>query len=81
MNTDKKEQPENNRELTPDELIKKHIQDPDHVVTDEEIKNAKVGEAADNEQTIDKETKRREDEIEHESPEDDLPNPYNVLGS
>jgi hypothetical protein len=81
MNTDKNEQPEKNNELTPEELIKKHIQDPNHIITDDEIKNAKVGEAADDEKTVDEETTRRKEEIENESPEDDLPNPYNVLGS
>jgi hypothetical protein len=30
------------RELTPSELVRKHIQDPTHVVTDEELKNVKL---------------------------------------
>jgi hypothetical protein len=32
-----------NKSLTPSELVKKHISDPSHVITDEELKKVKVG--------------------------------------
>jgi hypothetical protein len=30
------------KEMTPSELVRKHIQDPNHVITDEEFRNVKL---------------------------------------
>jgi hypothetical protein len=70
---------EEKENLTAEELVNKHIRDRSHVITDEEMRNLTVGEEADDQTLIDVETKRREKEIKNESPEDNLPNPFNVL--
>jgi hypothetical protein len=73
--------PENNRKLTPAELIKKHMKDPNHVVTEEELKNVVVGDEAMNKKELDKDAKDKKDEVDHLPHNDDLPNPYSVLGT
>lgn len=30
------------KELTPSELVRKHMEDPNHVITDEELRNVKL---------------------------------------
>lgn len=67
--------------LTPHELFKKHSQDPDHVVTEEELKNLKVGSEAEDESEVSRETKEKDDEIESLPNNDGLPNPFNILNS
>jgi len=73
---------ENKKEpiLTPADLVKRHMQDPTHVVTDEELRNVKVGDDAEDEKEVNKEADAKEDEIEKLPNNDDLPNPYEVLG-
>jgi len=51
--------------LTPAELFQKHIKDPNHVVTEEELKNLKVGVDAEDEKEISKETYTQIDELDH----------------
>lgn len=41
MNTDKDD--DKNDQMTPDELVKKHMREPEHHVTDEEMENLVVG--------------------------------------
>jgi hypothetical protein len=43
------------KRLTPAELIRKHIKDPGHVVTEDELRNLRVGEYAKDKTQIDKE--------------------------
>ena len=65
--------------LTPKELFKKHLRDPNHHVTDEELMNLKVGADAEDETKISVESKNRKSEVENLSDSDTLPNPYNVV--
>jgi hypothetical protein len=65
--------------LTPKELIKKHLQDPNHKVTDEELKNLKVGSDAEDTTTINNEADALAEEVDDRTDSDALPNPYNVL--
>jgi hypothetical protein len=62
--------------LTPNQLLKKHISDPDHKVTDEELKLVKVGVDAENELEVEKRVAEKEEE-NHSKPH--LPNPYDVV--
>lgn len=66
----------NNENVTPSDLIKKHIENKDHVVTGEELQKMKVGDEAVSEDTIKKEAELKEEEL-HSTPH--LPNPYDVL--
>ncbi|HEX8459984.1 MAG TPA: hypothetical protein VF623_01085 [Segetibacter sp.] len=66
--------------LTPKELIKKHLKDPNHHVTDEEMMNLKVGSAAEEASSIDSQTGILKDKIENKSDKDSLPNLFKVLG-
>ena len=65
--------------LTPKELMKKHLQDPNHQVTDEELMNLKVGSDAEDEALVDKEADARSGEIDDLPDNDTLPNLYTVL--
>lgn len=69
-----------NVKLTPYQLYQKHSNDPNHVVTEEELKNLNVGTAAADEKQVSKETNKKEDEIKDLPHNDSLPNPYEVLG-
>lgn len=69
------EEKSKDEQLTPHELLEKHLKDPNHAVTDEELKNLKVGSTPEDTDVL-KETKTKEDELRHHSP----PNPYDVLG-
>lgn len=65
--------------LTPAELFKKHLKDPSHHVTDEELRNLKVGTDAEDEEQVIKESNDIKEEIEHLPDNDSLPNPYEIL--
>lgn len=65
--------------LTPKELFKKHVKDPNHHVTDEELRNLKVGASAEDEAQVTKESEDIKEEIENFPDNDALPNPYEVL--
>lgn len=71
---------ESKKPLTPGELIKKHIHDQNHVVTDEELQQVKVGVDAVDESEVKKREKELEEGIE-ELKEKHAPNPYDVLGN
>ena len=63
--------------LTPAELIKKHNADPNHIISDSEMNNLKIGDTA-----IDEES--RNEAIEKKIAEDvvqgkDKMNPYDIL--
>ena len=66
----------NKENLSPRDLIKKHIENKDHVVTDEELQTVKVGQQAGSEEANRKEVDARKEELES-TPH--LPNPYDVL--
>jgi hypothetical protein len=60
---DIEEQESNSKEaLTPEELIKKHLSNPKHIITDEEMKNLKVGNDAEEEKELEKEIDNKEAE-------------------
>ena len=63
--------------LTAAELVRKHLKDPNHVVTDEELQNVKVGSEAEVDES--KEVDKLEEEIEAVPKVDSVPNPYSVL--
>jgi len=65
--------------LTPRELFQKHLKDPEHHVTDEELRSLKVGAATENEIDIEKATDTKKEDIKSARTSDSLPNPYNVL--
>jgi hypothetical protein len=74
-------QTNDDQSLTPKELVKKHMEDPAHVVTDEELKKVKVGDDAVSETELENEAEEKSDEITNEDGrDDDVPNPYDVLG-
>ena len=62
--------------LTPAELIKKHNADPNHVITDEDLKNLKVGQDAEDKDEHNREVEDREAE---EKPDRHNNNPYDIL--
>jgi hypothetical protein len=53
---------ESSEALTPEELIKKHISHPKHIITTEELKNLKVGNATEEEQELEKKISDKEAE-------------------
>jgi len=65
--------------LTPHELIEKHIKDNKHIITEEELKNLKVGLEAENESGVSKEINKKDDEVL--SNNNNLPNPFNIVNS
>ncbi len=71
--------PKKAERLTPKELIEKHLKDPNHHVTDEELRNLKVGTEAENEADLNAAAESRKDEIDGLPDNDTLPNPYQVL--
>ena len=66
--------------LTAHDLVKKHIQNPNHVITDEEFQNISVAEAAVDKNKLDKETNLKKEKLENVTDTDTLPNPYTVVG-
>ena len=65
--------------ITAAELVRKHIQNADHIVTDDEFNNIKVAEDAADEEKINKEADVKKDELKKLPDNDSLPNPYNVV--
>lgn len=65
------------KKLTPKELIEKELKEPNHHITDEELKNLKVG--ADADEDIEKKEQEKLDEIKSETGKKP-PNPYSILG-
>ena len=65
--------------LTPKELIKKHLQDPNHKVTDEELMSLKVGAAAEFDNDVEKEAAVIEEEARNRPASDTLRNPYRII--
>lgn len=80
-NPSSKEETKREESLTPAQLIKKHMQDPKHVVTDDELKKVKVGNDAEDEKKVSKETNAKKEELDNLPHNDSLPNPYSILGS
>lgn len=74
------EDPNKSEKLTTHQLYQKHSNDPNLVVTEEELKNLNVGTEAEDEKQVGKETDENEDEIKDLPHNDNLPNPYEVLG-
>jgi hypothetical protein len=66
----------NNEMLTAGELVRKHMNDRDHIVTEEELKKVVIG--GEN-STLTKDAANKKDEIEP-SHDDNLSNPYKILG-
>lgn len=79
-NPSSREEKNKSDKLTPHELLQKHSNDPNHIVTDVELKNLKVGAEAEDKSEVIKETDEKDDEIENLPHNDSLPNPYEVLG-
>jgi hypothetical protein len=65
--------------LTPKELFQKHLKDPNHHVTDEELWNLKVGADAEDETEVEKESEIKKEKMDSIPHNDALPNPYEVL--
>lgn len=80
INNPSAEDTNKSEKLTPPQLFQKHSNDPKHDVTEEELKNLKVGTEAGDEKEISKETDEKDDEIENLPNNDSLPNPFEVLG-
>lgn len=70
---------ETSENLTPRDLINKHIHDQKHVVTDDELRKVKVGASAQDERKVNEKAEIRKEEIEQHKGNDTLPNPYTVL--
>ena len=72
---------EHNKEerLTPRELYQKHLRDPHHHVSDEELRNLKVGVEAQEEIDVEKELIDKRNKINGIPNKSVLPNPYEVL--
>ena len=66
--------------LSPDELLHRHLKDPNHQVTDEELRNLKVGADAEDENEVSKAADKIKEEIQQDGNNDSLPNPYTVVG-
>lgn len=65
-------------QLTPAELIKKHMKDPQSFISEEEMKNLDVGPEAD--KNIEQKEEEKLEELKKEAGKHP-PNPYNILGS
>jgi len=81
--TSQKQHPENKEDqpVCPDELIKTHAADPSHIITDEQINNLRTGEECEKASELEHKIEDKADELKDQTPEDELPNPYTVLGS
>lgn len=67
------------KSMTAAELMQKHLKDPNHHVTDEELRNVKVGIEAEDEEEVNKESGEIEQEIESLSDNKNVPNPYRII--
>jgi hypothetical protein len=65
-----------NEALTPAELIKKHNSNPKHIITDDEMKNLKVGDDAETASELQAEIEEKEAEDNCHNHEN---NPYDIL--
>ena len=61
--------------------MKMHMKDPNHVVTEDELRKMKVGADAEDNKEVAKETDAKTNELDHLPHTDDLPNPFSILGS
>jgi hypothetical protein len=64
---------------TPKEAVEQHMKDPHHHITDEDIRNLKVGAEAEEDTTLEQDADKKEDKLNSTPGKDDLPNPYTVL--
>jgi hypothetical protein len=62
--------------LTPAELVEKHISHPEHLITDDEMINLKVGEKAEDKEEFNREVEEKEAEDNTHNHEN---NPYDIL--
>ena len=67
-----------NEALTPAELIKKHNSNPRHIITDNEMKNLKVGDDAETASELKAEIEEKEAE---DNCHDHETNPFDILDS
>lgn len=67
------------KSMTAKELIQKHIKDPNHKITDEDLNNVKVGITIEDETEISIHAKEMEEDFKGHHGE--VPNPYDVLGN
>ena len=81
INPNSNEVKKNDESLTPNELMKMHMKDPNHVVTEDELRKMKVGADAEDNKEVAKETDAKTNELDHLPHNDDLPNPFSILGS
>ena len=65
--------------ITPGELVKKHIKDQTHVITDDELANVKVGEGGEDEGEIKKELADKEEELQNLHHKKDGTSSYDIL--
>lgn len=75
------EQSGNNTKHTAAELVKKHMKDPNHVVTESDLKELVVGDEAVTKNELSKEEHEKKDELDNLPHNDDLPNPFSILSS
>ena len=68
-----------NKSMTAAELTQKHLKDPNHHVTDEELRNVRVGIEAEDEEEVSKDANQLTHEIEDLSDAENLPNPYRII--
>ena len=64
------------KDINPHDLIRKHIQNKDHKITDEELAKVKIGEDAIPKDELKKDAEHMEEEFKHT---DHPPNPYDVI--
>ena len=68
-----------NKIITPKDLVKKHIQDPNHVISDEEFDHVKVGEEGEDKAEVKKEIADKEEELENLIHKKDGDSSYDIL--
>ena len=64
--------------LTPHQLVNKHMENPEHEISAEEIKNLRIWPDVD--EDITEKEKQKEEELENETKQQP-PNPLNILDS
>lgn len=67
-----------NNGSTPEELVKKHILDPKHIVSDNEMQHMKVGDEAEDKKGFEEDVDNKEEEIEN-TPDQQGSNSYDIL--
>lgn len=68
-----------NKSMTAAELTQKHLKDPNHHVTDEELRNVKVGIEAEDEDDVSNDSNQLEQEIERLHDQENIPNPFRII--